>query len=238
MDWRDGSSCMTHLISKLHRRPSFDSYTDITFKLPDGGTVPAHKLILAIASPFFEAQFYGLLASDHNGSVEIKDVDSNAFRRLLDFIYNSGPLDWDMDSIEYWNLLHASHMYLVPGLIDHCNDKLSDFMTSLEDNDDLVAHVNKASQLSIYEDISKAGIVAIKERLSSIIHRDAWLTLQENVVLELVSDVNLKVTEGELFEGMVKWCRANTETENEAVIKFQEKFSERIIVKISAKKRF
>ena len=103
---------MTDLVAKLHRRPSSDSYTDITFKLPDGGTVAAHRLILAIASPFFEAQFYGLLASDHNGTIEIKDVDSNAFRRLLDFIYNSGPLDWDMDSIEYWNLLHAAHMPL------------------------------------------------------------------------------------------------------------------------------
>ena len=230
-DWREGSSCMRLLVSKLHRRPAADSYTDITFKLPDGGTVPAHKLILAIASPFFEAQFYGLLASDHNGTVDIKDVDSQAFRRLLDFIYNSGPLDWDMDSIEYWNLLHAAHMYLVPGLIEHCNDKLSLFMTSLEDNDELIAHVNRASQLSIYEDISKAGIIAIKERLSLIIHRDSWSTLQENVVLELVGDINLKVTEGELFTGMVKWCRANTDTEQEAVAKFQEKFADKIVVK-------
>ena len=229
-DWREDKYSMAFLISKLYIQPPSDSHTDITFTLPDGGAVCAHKLILSIASPYFESMFYGLLATGLT-CVEIKDVDSNAFRRLLDFIYNSGPLDWDMDSIEYWNLLHAAHMYLVPGLIEHCNDKLSDFMTSLEDNDDLVAHVNKASQLSIYEDISKAGIIAIKERLSSIIHRDAWLTLQENVVLELVSDVNLKVTEGELFEGMVKWCRANTKTENEAVIKFQEKFAERIIVK-------
>ena len=58
-----------------------------------------------------------------------------------------------MDSIEYWNLLHAAHMYLVPGLIDHCNDKLSEFMTTLNDNDELIAHVNRASQLYIYEDI-------------------------------------------------------------------------------------
>jgi len=222
---------MTDLISKLYKRPSVESYTDISFKLPDGGTVQAHRLILAIASPFFEAQFFGLLAGDHNDTDEVKDVDSDAFRRLLDFIYNSGPVDWDMDSIEYWNLLHAAHMYLVPGLIEHCNDKLSEFMTSLEDNDELIAHVNKASQLSIYEDISKAGVVAIKERLGSIIHRDSWSTLQENVILDLVSDVNLKVSEGELFTGMVKWCRANTENEQEAVLKFQQKFADRIVVK-------
>lgn len=83
---------------------------------------------------------------------------------------------------------------------------------------------SRASQLYIYEDISKAGVVAIKERLREIILTDAWLTLQvlvlyyfpaaistsvqEPVVLELVEDINLKVTEGELFAGMVKWCRS------------------------------
>ena len=66
---------MQHLIAKLHLRqtqgavltpvlPHLNSYlaenfSDVTFKLPDGSSVPGHRLILAIASPFFEAQFYG-----------------------------------------------------------------------------------------------------------------------------------------------------------------------------------
>jgi len=222
---------MSHLIAKLHDRPSQDNYSDVTFKLPDGSSLSGHRLILAIASPFFEAQFYGLMATDIGEVVPIKDVDSNAFRRLMDFIYNSGALNWTMDSIEYWNLLAAAHMYLVPGLIEHCNEKLSDFMATLSDNDELIAHVNRASQLYIYEDISKAGVLAIKERLREIIQTEAWLTLQESVVLELVSDINLKVTECELFHGMVRWCRSNSSSEEEAVSKFQEKFASKIIVK-------
>ena len=76
-DWRDGSSCMQHLIAKLHLRQTQgdflpiiqislapislfpENFSDVTFKLPDGSSVPGHRLILAIASPFFEAQFYG-----------------------------------------------------------------------------------------------------------------------------------------------------------------------------------
>jgi len=230
-DWREGSSCMAHLIAKLHNRPSSDSYTDIVFKLPDGSTVSGHRLILAIASPFFEAQFYGLLASDHTGTIVIRDVDGNAFRRLLDFIYNSGPLNWDMDSIEYWNLLHAANMYLVPGLIEYCNRKLSELMTTLDDNDELIAHVNRASQLYIYEGIANAGVLTIKDRLREILPSVSWHTLQENVILEVVEDTNLKVTEGELFAGMVRWCRANTDSEEEAILKFQQKFASKIIVK-------
>ena len=70
---------MQHLIAKLHLRQTqgavlldpcssppnllnsclAENFSDVTFKLPDGSSVPGHRLILAIASPFFEAQFYG-----------------------------------------------------------------------------------------------------------------------------------------------------------------------------------
>jgi hypothetical protein len=99
---------MKGLIAKLYRRPQDTSYTDVTFRLPDGSSVVAHRLILALASPFFEAQFYGLLASDIPGPIEIKDVESNAFRRVLEFIYNSGEVDWEAtDGLDYWSLMQV-----------------------------------------------------------------------------------------------------------------------------------
>ena len=108
------SSLLTDLIYKLYRRS--ENYADLTFQLPDGTSVHAHKLILVIASSYFEAMFCGPLADkNHNGTVEIRGVDSDAFRRLLDFIYNSGPMDWDMDNIDYFNLLDAANMYIIPG---------------------------------------------------------------------------------------------------------------------------
>ena len=194
-DWREGSSCMRALVSKLRRRPSSDSYTDITFKLPDGGTVTAHKLIIAIASPFFEAQFYGLLASDHNGTVEIKDVDSSAFRRLLDFIYNSGPRDWMRDGMSlngWWDLLEAAHVYMVPALIHLCSKMLSDYMPVM-DHDTLTEHVGKAYQLDNCEYISRSGLKTIKDKLQEILTSKGWLTLPRKVILDLINDEKLKV---------------------------------------------
>ena len=191
IDWREGSCAMTTLVSRLR---AAGAYSDISLVLPDGASFPAHKLILAIASPVFGAQFLGPLASDNNGSVEIRDVDSTAFRRLLDFIYNSGPLDWDMEStMEYWDLLLVAHKYLVYGLMEHCKNKLSDIMASLDDNDELIAHVNISCQLYTCEDIAKAGVKAIKEKLQEIIVSEAWLTLPENIIMDLVDDAHLKV---------------------------------------------
>merc|ERR1712242_316065 len=59
---------------------------------------------------------------------------------------------------------------------------------------------------------------------------DAWLWIPERQIIKLVED-NLDVTEGQLFTGIVKWCRANTETEQGAVDKFETLFVDAIFGK-------
>lgn len=49
---------------------------------PDQMDFKAHKLILAMASPVFEAMLYGSMA-EGNGPIFIPDIPSEAFRKLL-----------------------------------------------------------------------------------------------------------------------------------------------------------
>jgi len=241
-DWREDSFCMKKLIRKLYDRQEEKSsnFSDLTFRLPDGSQVMAHRLILAVASPYFEAQFFGLLSSDETGPVDVKNVDSNSFRKLLEFIYKSGEIDWslDMENMEYWNLLQAAHMYLVPGLITLCNKKLSTVLNTIVDNRELVEHVNRASQLYIYEGILSAGLVEIKSRLGTIIKSEIWNYIAENVVLDILDDDNIKATEGELFEGIIRWCNHNSADKATAVKTFQAKFASKIKVKNMTKDTF
>jgi len=237
VDWREESYCMKSLIHKLYNRSQSNNFTDVTFKLPDGSVVAAHKLILAVASPFFEAQFYGLLATD-DSIVVVENVESTSFRRVLEFIYKSGDIEWTMDNMEYWNLLQAAHMYLVPGLINLCNSKLSSFLNTITDNRELVEHVNRASALYIYEGILSSGLLEIKSRLNTIIKTPVWNLLDENVVLEILDDDKLKVTEGSLFQGMIDWCKHNTDDTQAAMQLFQTKFASKVRVKNMTKETF
>lgn len=50
---------------------------------PHQVVVPAHKLILAMASPVFEAMFYGGMA-EGNEPIPILDVQPDAFKALLE----------------------------------------------------------------------------------------------------------------------------------------------------------
>lgn len=51
--------------------------------------IPAHKILLATASPVFHAMFFGPMKEA--ATVEIKDVSSEAFKEFLQFVYVKAP---------------------------------------------------------------------------------------------------------------------------------------------------
>ena len=89
-DWRTPASGdreiplnLATLFARLHLS-SEDKHHDVTFKLPDGGEVGGHKIVLAVASPVFEAQFYGPMAADNTDVVAVRDVEpGGVFSRTI-----------------------------------------------------------------------------------------------------------------------------------------------------------
>ena len=45
--------------------------------------IKAHKLILAMSSPVFEAMFYSVLANKEDKPIEILDITPSAFNTML-----------------------------------------------------------------------------------------------------------------------------------------------------------
>ena len=86
IDWRGGTLDMTDLIRNLHDKPEGRRLSDVTFILDDGTELQAHKLILATASPYFEALFYGSFTNNKEPvqRIEVKDVEAEVFRMIID----------------------------------------------------------------------------------------------------------------------------------------------------------
>ena len=72
---------------------------------------------------------------------------------------------------------------------------------------------------------------AIRDKLPEVMASEAWVWLPESVIMELLEDSSLQVTEGQLFDGIVNWCRANTGTEQEAIDKYQHCFADKMVGK-------
>lgn len=63
--------------------PSYREFGDITLRI-NGVDVKASKCTLISSSPLF----YGLIKENTNAYIEISDVDSSIFIRILDFLHN------------------------------------------------------------------------------------------------------------------------------------------------------
>ena len=204
-DWRGEDFQMTDLISRLQNTKASDALApDVTFELPDGSQLQAHKFILALASPVFQAQFFGVFAEQANiNVVQVTDLDSLAFRRFIDCIYKSSTDhmdDWSIDSSEFWNLLKVAHFYLVQHIVEFCNDALIDPMEFLkvhdsEDLEEFIDITNKASELSIYEKIYNAGRSSVECALGKVVNEDYWNKLQESVKNQILVDLDTYIWE-------------------------------------------
>ncbi|XP_049318067.1 kelch-like protein 5 isoform X8 [Bactrocera dorsalis] len=77
---------MEKLMGKILSFYDEQSLIDVTFKVSNPtAVVPAHRLILAAASPYFENLFKG--EQGNNPVIEINDIDSDTFERLITFCY-------------------------------------------------------------------------------------------------------------------------------------------------------
>ncbi|XP_022820532.1 uncharacterized protein LOC111352304 [Spodoptera litura] len=95
-------------------------WSDCTFLVgtdPDQVVIAGHKLILAMASPVFEAMFYGGMA-ERNEPIPILDVQPEAFRALLEYIYTDNINISSFDKA--CELCYGAKKYMLPHLVKEC----------------------------------------------------------------------------------------------------------------------
>ena len=59
----------------------------MTFKTSDGGSVSAHRVIVAAGSPVFHAMLYGNMKESSQKEIELTNIDSTILKKLFLFIY-------------------------------------------------------------------------------------------------------------------------------------------------------
>jgi len=95
---------------------------DVTFKTSDGGSVSAHRVIMAAGSPVFHAMLYGNMKESSQKEIELPSVDTETFSMFVKFLY-TGTVTIKAKCIK--KLLDAAHYFNVTSL----EDKLIDFVT-------------------------------------------------------------------------------------------------------------
>ena len=84
--------------------------------------IPAHKFVLSISSPVFEAMFYGELA-ETTDSIELPDCEYDSLLELFRYMYSD---EVNLSGSNVMGVLYLAKKYMVPSLADKCTEYLQD----------------------------------------------------------------------------------------------------------------
>ncbi|ELT99275.1 hypothetical protein CAPTEDRAFT_160730 [Capitella teleta] len=187
--------------------------TDVTLILPDQSTINCHKLVLASASPFFEAMFQSGFKESTQKEVYLDFTDSEMIRSFVDYFY-SGEIDINSDNIG--DIVTGSEFLCLDDLKTHCGA----FMTSQVDSSNCIAFYRCARQYSLGELASHCFEHMLSHFEYDFCSSESFVDLSKEELIEVLSDDRLIVeNEDIVLHSVVRWVEADLEERKTAFVR-------------------
>ena len=183
-----------------------DRFSDVKFVVRDSNSesesgskkvIPAHKFVLSIGSPVFEAMFYGELAETRD-SIELPDCEYESLLELFRYLYSD---EVNLSGSNVMQVLYLAKKYMVPSLADKCSKYLRN-------------HLDASNVFSILPMAQKYEEKALKDRCWEVIDdrskaamKSSGFSTIEHALLEaVVSRDTLTINEVDLFKAVDLWA--------------------------------
>ena len=185
-----------------------DLFSDIKFvvKSADGlsesQVIPAHKLVLSISSPVFEAMFHGELAEARD-SIELPDCEYESLLELLRYMYSDEVI---LNGNNVMGVLYLAKKYIVPLLAEKCTGYLQD-------------HLHPSNVFSILPSVQKYNEKNLVDRCwkeidkqtEEAVKSDGFGEIERCLLEAVVERDTLTVKEVNLFKAVNLWATKECE---------------------------
>ena len=159
--------------------------------------IPAHKFILAISSPVFEAMFFGELAETKD-TIELPDCEYGSLLELFRYMYSD---EVNLSGSNVMGVLYLAKKYLVSSLVDKCTEYLQ-------------LNVDPSNVFSILptaQRYEEKGLVdrcweVIDSRAGFAVKSDGFETIERSLLEAVVARDTLTIEEVELFKAVDTWA--------------------------------
>ena len=177
-----------------------DRLSDVKFvaaKSESKQVIPAHKFILAIGSPVFEAMFYGELAETKD-TIELPDCDNESLLELFRYMYSD---EVNLSGSNVMGVLYLAKKYIVPSLADKCAEYLQENL----DPSNVFTILTFAEK---YEDknlVDRCWRV-IDEGTDEAVTSDGFEKIERSLLEAMVTRDTLSIKEVALFQAADRWA--------------------------------
>jgi len=182
-----------------------DLFSDVKFVVGGGQNgeseskqaIPAHKFVLSISSPVFEAMFYGELAETRE-KIELPDCEYESLLELFRYIYSDEVI---LSGSNVMGVLYLAKKYMVPSLADECTKYLQE-------------HLDPSNVFSILPSAQKYEEKNLQERCWKVIDKqteeavksDGFATIERSLLEAVVIRETLSIKEVNLFKAVNLWA--------------------------------
>ena len=186
-----------------------DLFTDVKFVVPKANgeseskqVISAHKLVLSISSPVFEAMFYGELA-ETGDSIELPDCECDSLLELFRYMYSD---EVNLSGSNVMGVLYLAKKYMVTSLADKCTEYLQD---NLDPSNvlSILPSAQKYEEKNLVDQCWKVIDKRTKEALKS----DGFATIERSLLEAVVKRDTVTIEEIELFKAVDLWATKQCE---------------------------
>ena len=165
--------------------------------------IPAHKFVLSISSPVFEAMFFGKLAETTDRAIELPDCEYESLLELFRYMYSD---EVNLNGSNVMGVLYLAKKYMLPSLADKC-------IKYLQDNLD---PSNVFSVLPFAQKFEEKILVdrcwkVISKQTEEAVKSEGFETIDRSLLAAVVQRDTLTIEEIELFKAVEMWATKECE---------------------------
>nr|VZI35006.1 unnamed protein product [Spirometra erinaceieuropaei] len=159
---------------------------------------PAHRVVLAASSDYFDAMFSSGMAESAQLEVELKSVSPDVMEALLDFMY-TGQVRVSMENVQ--DLLPAASLVQMEGVKTVC----SSFLFGEVDASNVLG-IRRFAELHSCTELEAFTKNYAAHNFESVIEHEEFLFLTAEELIELLSREDLHVSSEETaYRAMIRW---------------------------------
>ena len=159
--------------------------------------IPAHKFVLSISSPVFEAMFYGELADTRN-SIELPDCEYESLLELFRYMYSD---EVNLSGSNVMGVLYLAKKYMVPSLVDKCAEYLQENLDASN-----VFNILRSAEKYEEKNLVDGCWEVIDEQTEEAMKSDGFATIERSLLEAVVIRDTLTIEEIELFKAVDLWA--------------------------------